>query len=85
MALVTQKLMLYDTSILYCYEASLSHQVLSPVTAPLTPCYQGHGLLQFMPDLIGLCMPSVAVRGCLQFPHKRILVVGGGRMSLLMV
>ncbi|KAF7241015.1 Exosome complex component RRP4 [Varanus komodoensis] len=25
-ALVTQKLMLYDTSILYCYEASLPHQ-----------------------------------------------------------
>ncbi|KAH0615408.1 hypothetical protein JD844_004605 [Phrynosoma platyrhinos] len=27
MALVTQKLMLYDTSILYCYEASLPHQI----------------------------------------------------------
>uniref|UniRef100_A0A8D0H7E6 Exosome complex component RRP4 n=1 Tax=Sphenodon punctatus TaxID=8508 RepID=A0A8D0H7E6_SPHPU len=27
MALVSQKLILYDTSILYCYEASLSHQI----------------------------------------------------------
>ncbi|XP_042334678.1 exosome complex component RRP4 [Sceloporus undulatus] len=27
MALVTQKLMLYDTSILYCYEASIPHQI----------------------------------------------------------
>jgi hypothetical protein len=26
--LVTQRMMLYDTSILYCYEASLPHQVL---------------------------------------------------------
>lgn len=30
-ALVTQKLMLFDTSILYCYEASLPHQVQKPV------------------------------------------------------
>lgn len=29
-ALVTQKLMLFDTSILYCYEASLPHQVPKP-------------------------------------------------------
>ncbi|KAF6124181.1 exosome component 2 [Phyllostomus discolor] len=27
-SLVTQRMMLYDTSILYCYEASLPHQVL---------------------------------------------------------
>lgn len=26
-SLVTQRVMLYDTSILYCYEASLPHQV----------------------------------------------------------
>lgn len=30
MALVTQQLMLFDTSILYCYEASLPHQVQKP-------------------------------------------------------
>lgn len=26
-SLVTQRVMLYDTSILYCYEASLPHQI----------------------------------------------------------
>lgn len=30
-ALVTHKMMLFDTSILYCYEASLPHQVQEPV------------------------------------------------------
>lgn len=34
-ALATQKLMLFDTSILYCYEASLSHQVQKPVSYTL--------------------------------------------------
>lgn len=29
-SLVTQRMMLYDTSILYCYEASLPHQVPPP-------------------------------------------------------
>lgn len=31
MALVNHKMMLFDTSILYCYEASLPHQVQEPV------------------------------------------------------
>lgn len=43
-ALATQKLMLFDTSILYCYEASLPHQVQKLVPYTLFHTLGGGGL-----------------------------------------
>lgn len=60
-ALVTEKLMLFDTSILYCYEASLPHQVQSQCCSWVPCCGEGvEGphlwLLQLLSQVVGLLL-----------------------------
>lgn len=57
-ALVTQQLMLFDTSILYCYEASLPHQVQKPALFALFRAVgrggKHHLLLKLVSGVVGL-------------------------------